>query len=169
MNPTFTDLENARPVVKIQPANVKLECCGLICIAFGMLFIIGLFFALPIAEIVMAEKYRADMSCPNDIISPYTWMLTEGIVGIFVYGLCGIIFSVAIDGTDNSKALAVLFSVPLWFLSMFQCAWIIVGAIMFWRDCIDLETKSMNDFYWTVLIINLVSLYISGNTANTKK
>lgn len=171
MSSTLSNIESGRPVSNVtnaQPEPVP-SCCTLICVAFGFLFVLGSFFALPVAEIIMAEKYRQDMSCPNDIISPYTWMLVEGIVGIFIYGLYGIVTALLLTDGQSSKVLGGLFCIPLWILTVFHFAWIIVGAIMFWRDCIDLETKSMNDFYWAVLIINLVSLYVSGNNNNNKK
>lgn len=169
--------ETGKPATAPAPAatnsNSTSNCCSatcsMFCATFGFLFVMGLFFALPIAEIIMAEKYRDDMSCPNDIISPYTWMLTEGIVGIFIYGFCGIVSALLLIDNDSSKTVGVILYIPLVILSMFHFAWIIVGAIMFWRDCIDLETKSMNDFYWAVLIINLVSIYMSGKSGNDEK
>ncbi len=171
---TFHNIETGLPVPKGNAVHERSTqrtewcagCCSTLCIALAFLFVLGMFFSLPIAEIVMAEKYRQDMSCPNDLISPYTWMLTEGIVGIFIYGLCGILCALMITGSDSSKKTGVVLCIPLWLLSVFHLAWLIVGAVMFWRDCIDLETKSMNDFYWAVLIINFVSLYLSGKNNN---
>lgn len=132
--------------------------------ALVVLVVLGLFFALPIAEIVMAEKFRGDMSCPDGIISPYTWMLTEGIVGIFIYGMLGLTIILAFQKSDIANGFAVAFVVPTYLLLVFQFCWIIVGAVMFWRDCVDLETHSMNNFYWAVLIINLVMIWCSATS-----
>ena len=158
----------AVPKSSTQSNNMACVCCSQFCMTFAVMLGMGLFLALPIAEIVMAEKHRSDMKCPNDIVSPYTWMLTEGIVGIFIYGIIGVITVCTMQGKNSTASgVAGLFFVPLVLLTLFHTAWIIVGAVMFWRDCIDLEDSSMNEFYWAVLIINLVSIYFSGKTKNS--
>lgn len=172
------DIENRTNIKLVQSDKVTnthvTKQFKLICISIATIFIMGFFFALPIAEIIMAEKYRNLMKCPNNIISPYNWMITEGVVGIMIYGLVGIktsaiIISNVVYNSKNSEIFSIIFSIPLIMLSVFHLAWIIVGAVMFLRDCINLKTKSMNDFYWAVLIINLVSIYLPIHNYEDKK
>lgn len=169
------DLESSLRQEKMVDQDEEFDTCTTFFISiisgFFILFILGLFFALPIAEIVMAEKFRGDMSCPNNIISPYTWMLIEGIVGIFFKGLYGVNFVMYMYDKRDGITILVM---PMYMLAIFNFAWTITGAVMFWRNCIDLETKSMNDFYWTILIINIVisfSTLVSNccNDSNNKK
>lgn len=163
------DIENNN-----QPDNKKydeicIQICANIFIAFAIILFLGVLYAFPIAEFVMAEKHRSEMIC-DSFLSPYVWMITEGVVDLIINSFTGIStiikYTISETTADEFKIVTYL---PMFILNVFKFAWIICGAVMFWRDCPHLETKSMNDFYWTVLIINLVSIWFVYKTMLEKK
>jgi len=170
-----SDIENNKqPENKKQPDDKKydeicIQICANIFIAFAIILFLGVLYAFPIAEFVMAEKYRSEMTC-DSFLSPYLWMIIEGVVDLIINSLTGVSFVIKhmISETvaDEFKIVTYL---PMFISNTFKFAWIICGAVMFWRDCPHLETKSMNDFYWTVLIINLVSIWFVYKTMLAKK
>lgn len=142
------------------PNCVALCCKGLLGIfacgagitAIGLILGLALFnIVLHIVSLVYIEKYKNDMYCDNDIISPYTWMLVYSIVGI-----CGGVFSFG----ENKYYNFIIYA--------FLLAWLIVGSVMFWGTCEDAGMpKSIN----TLFYINLISgfIMVCGVFDNNKK
>ena len=139
-------------------------------------FIICIFAAaVPIAQFVMANKFKSEMSTScNSFLTPYVWMIVNGVTIWFE----NVLPFVWMTNIDNKEIDEKLFSRTV--ICFFRLAWIICGSVMFWRDCPHLENKTMNDFYWFVLFFSLVSWYIfskmlkdeiyeKNNTNKTKK
>lgn len=130
------------------------------CTALVIAISFGILFSLPIAELIMATKYSDNMVCNSSFISPYVWLIVEGVTGL-IFSICILIIS--IHSYVNNKntlnsVLAQWFNIPLIIIFLFNCAWIIIGSVMFLRDCIDIEPKAINTIFWTTLIFHWVQI-----------
>jgi hypothetical protein len=52
---------------------------------------------------------------------------------------------------------------------MFRFAWLIVGAVLFWRDCPDAGPKVFNNTMWAMLIMGFLGLGSSSGAAGAAK
>lgn len=119
-----------------------------------------------------AIYYNDIENCVSEVISIKTWLLVDGINNLI---LGAIVFLILLTWTSNNDEnnnniypIAIIMFIPLYILSTFQVAWLIVGSIMFWRDCPNLEPTRLNDFMYAVLIIGYIACYIRMN-ARIKK
>ena len=121
----------------------------------NMLFFMFVIFvgAIPISQFVMAVKFKSEMSTScNSFLTPFVWMIVNG-VSLWIQLILPYVYLLNIF--KSNKINKYLFERSI--LNYFRCAWIICGSVMFWRDCPHLENKTMNDFYWFVLIISILS------------
>lgn len=151
-------------------AENTVKCCIIgtsnLCMGILILFAFGLFYTLPITEFIMATEHRHEMKC-DSFMSPYTWMIVEGIIGMFI----GTVFSlitvggfIAIQENENENcilSIVTILGIPLIIVNVFNFVWLIIGSIMFWRDCSNLEPESMNTLYWIVLIFGWISIFVA--------
>lgn len=135
---------------KTNNANPYVVGC---CTCFGVIFAVGLLLSLPIAELVISNKYSNQIVC-NSFISPYTWLVTKAsfcLIAIF----CLIFLKLL------GESFIVFFRIMYILFNLFAFAWLIVGAVMFWHDCPNLEPKPVNTLMYCSLIIGFVSTFIS--------
>lgn len=69
--------------------DIFSKLCSSIFNIFVLILLFGILFSFPIAEFVMAEKYKSEMNC-NIFFSPYVWMIGDGIVDIIINSLLGV-------------------------------------------------------------------------------
>jgi len=151
-----------------------VTCLMCMCGSFLGLIVCGLLYLLPIIEIVMAIEHKNDMQC-DSFISPYTWLIVQGILGICI--ATGIIFTCGAFSTisntnenENMQTCIIMFSyIFIITIALCDIVWLIIGSVMFWRDCYDLKPSSMNTLFWVVLIMSWMSVYGSFQTKNDKK
>ena len=143
----------------IQVQNIANKS-SIITSKFTALFIPCLFgLVLPIIQIAFAAKYQNDMVCNiSTIVSPYTWLMTTGIIGL-CFGVFTLFFTLNILTTATLMDMFLMFStfclIPFAFFSL---AWMIVGSVMFWRDCNDMEPRPINQLISASLIIQYVHI-----------
>jgi hypothetical protein len=117
-------------------------------------------FALPIAEIVFGFIYMEKVSC-NSFLQPTVWLVVKGIISVLI--VCCLFFSNNICIHDKNKIvntllfLVIIITVPL---MLFNFIWLIVGSIMFWRDCINIQPVSLNILIWFALILGYIVVAI---------
>jgi hypothetical protein len=133
---------------------------------FACLLVFSIFAALPVTEIVMGAIHRNDITCETDIVDISTWLIVKGATGLFV--VVFLVVAILAASTENEffSCLAVSFVTPFVFACMFSFAWLIVGSVVFWRDCSHLEPRPVNTLMWCSLIIGYVSIYIQWTTSN---
>lgn len=101
-------------------------------------------YAVGIAYLVMASKYQHEIVCESSIdISLYAWMITQGVLCL----LCGSCAPAVEKGDD--------------LISLFSLIWLIIGSVIFWRDCPDCDPQEINQFLYVTLIINYVVIGLS--------
>lgn len=139
------------------------DCLAKAAITVGVSLLLATFLALPVTEIAMGAHYKDDVICDTSVVPIPAWLIVKGSVSIFFIALLGI----AAAASDN-KGLVLLTEIPMYVIAMFSLAWLIVGSVAFWRDCKDLEPKSVNTLMWCSLIIGYVSLFLQISS-NKKK
>jgi len=137
------------------------------------LFIISLFILiLPILEIYFGSHYYSEIDCVSSIKIPLSiWLIVKGSVTIMnIFNIC---IYVAIVNNDFGKILS-LYLMSL--TNIFSFIWLILGSIIFWRDCIDCKPDDLNVLLYFSLIIGYMNImfgfshnnYILQNTKKKK-
>jgi hypothetical protein len=154
-------------------------CCAMSCIGMctGMIVILALvlMFALPSAEIHIATNYASQVTCESSVgVSFKAWLLVKGIVGILsVPTALVIVLTMALGkaAMDKIPLIGILLllssSFVLWIISAFNFAWLIIGAVIFWRDCKNLDPLEVNNMMWASLIIGFV--FLAMNVCSGRK
>jgi hypothetical protein len=99
-----------------------------------------------------------------ETIGIYNWMIIHGSIGIFEVFVIIIIGSVSIFYTKKDKYYFCSYNISIAFLLLlvfFRFVWLIVGGVMFWRDCYNLSPPVMNDLVWAALIIGFMGFACS--------
>jgi hypothetical protein len=152
---------------------------------WGMILILifGVLISLPVTELVMVEKYHIDLQCPS-ILTPYQWMLVEGSITLTVILMCtisSILVALSITTEDNNEdnnenkieecilSACALIYIFVWIICAFHLIWLIIGSIIFWRDCVDSMPKPMNTLFWITLTMSWIQTYIILISNNSNK
>jgi hypothetical protein len=145
------------------------------------IFLVMTFATLPIVNLVYVVKYKNQIECNvvNETsleknINSATWLSVQS---IFILSIIVImLFFELIFNARLKQNTCVIWTKIVFFslLGLFQTAWLIVGAVMFWRDCIDVSPNSIRILMWFNLIYGLIqssglsifSGYSSGRNRN---
>ena len=139
---------NIRTTNIINYEMVPLYLCGGMC---GLL-LFCLLFGLPTSEIVMGLYFREKLVCNTPLfISISEWLVIKG--SISVIGI--IILFVCFFSAKNSLLYCLILPV-VYIINLFLLIWVIVGSILFWRDCPNLEPKEVNTYMWFSLIFGYI-------------
>jgi hypothetical protein len=161
-NPANTDVNESGST----PSDDSLKLC-----ACGCSFFILLLIYLPFIVCDLYFGYT-HISC-QDIVSSHmdltigTWLKVNG------YLLVSMLFVPLFFPFIDEKNKCVTISV--WVISslkrIFVLSWLIVGAILFWRDIEPLGKcdKSVNSYIWARLIMGICGFAISLKMENDKK
>jgi len=94
-----------------------------------------LIIAIPLTEFIIVGMYGGQEYC-SSIISPNAWLVVDGVVALvfnFVY-FAGAQCINSMTGS-NKRGCSVAFLVFVYAFSFFSLAWVIIGSVMFFRDC----------------------------------
>ena len=125
-----------------------------------------LLYVLPVVEVVYGSHYlnNNETCCQSDFnISIPEWLVIDGSSGLLFYTVFLYIIIYKIIYEDK-LSISYIFAVTLFILSsLFKVAWIVVGSILFWRDCININPKQLNSIMWAVLLISIISMIIANS------
>lgn len=111
--------------------------------------------ALGVANIVMSVIYKSDITCDSNILGLDSWMLIFGIVIVSMVVLAAHVHKIRYNQSFvNICGLALIF----------LFVWTIVGAVIFWRDCVHTDPNSIRIFMWVDLIVSILLFCIGGMT-----
>ncbi len=133
---------------------------GLFCIVFTMF---GLVLSLPIVEIYYGVSYQNQIICQSSInIEIPLWLILKGSIK-----LLSIIF-ISIYHFSTSKSICGTISSFIFsLLQTFLFVWLILGSIIFWRDCPNIEPTSVNTLMWFSLILEM--FFILGSRKSLER
>lgn len=131
---------------KVKPLNhEKFRNNGSSCCIYSCVFLaFALIIAFIIIEYVYATKYK-DSSC-NSFMHPSTWLYVSTSVAI-----SSIIILPCAKYIDKYKYDDISF-----IYSLFGFIWLIIGSVIYWRDCSSIEPKTFNDFIYAILLISWI-------------
>ena len=164
---TFVDIERGVQETSLTVVENPSEDDTALCCVGGCcgMMLIGFCSALPIAELIIASTYKNDITgCTENFgISIYDWLMIKGIVEMTFIGIYAITYALimAFSPKTNDNAIIgssfVLVSLTV-VASVFIFVWIIIGSIIFWRDCDTITPNQVNNLMWVTLIISYVSM-----------
>lgn len=124
-------------------------------------FVAGVILILPIFELVLYSIYKNKISnCSSEIMSIDTWIVIDGINGLM---LGSMFLSLMIFGICDLNASNIFTKFAMFFVyifSLFSFSWLIIGSVLFWRDCPSLEPKPINDLMYAVLILGYIGVFV---------
>ncbi len=125
--------------------------------------------ALPIAELVFADRYSSQDSrpnCANDrLIDPVKWLLVSGIVSIITIVASMVLMVITFVAESATAAVTALFVTIL--SGLFNIAWAIIGAVMLWRDNLHCDPEDLQGMLYASVILHLLSIFYSCCSAKT--
>ena len=158
---TGNDLENES--AKLSEINVTEHHSNIctteevvLCCCFP--FVAAVILILPIIELVMYSTYKYEISnCSSELMSIDSWIIIDGINGLM---LGSMFLSLMICGMYELEVFAQFATFFVYIFSLFSFSWLIIGSVLFWRDCPSLEPKPMNDLMYAVLILGYIGVFV---------
>ena len=135
--------------------DFKLDLC-ICCFGLSFLFIfIILLTIFPIMEIYFAITFGDDVVCDSSLnISIKNWLLIKASTSFVVTALVILCYM-----ASNKSCLYYLVKPITVLFNLFYLVWIIIGSIIFWRDCINLQPQQLNTFMYFSLIFGYICIF----------
>ena len=121
-----------------------------------ILFEIIMTIIIPFLDFYIGIKYFNDITCDTDtFIKMPIWLIIKG---VFAAISTIFIFIIIITGKNSfvlkvSKKILIIFNVMLGL-------WIIIGAIVFWENCLYLKPINVDIYIWFSILFGI--LYITN-------
>lgn len=126
---------------------------------------------LPIVQLNYGLQHKHDYHCES-FIGISDWLIVKGstMIGTVFIGLLMVGFTnhYAVYNKACSALCALLLYILYMLLLLFETIWLIVGSVIFWRDCINITPSSVNDLMWASLIVGYIDLYFAWVTRNSE-
>uniref|UniRef100_A0A6C0EBY9 Uncharacterized protein n=1 Tax=viral metagenome TaxID=1070528 RepID=A0A6C0EBY9_9ZZZZ len=148
-------------------ASPFFGCIITYCCAAFIYMIVNVF---SILQIVIAVKYKNDIDCESPIGLPiYHWLLIDAIVFSITFAI--LFASVIYTLTKFDQTFKIVDRVASFLMIphvLFNFSWLLIGSLVFWRDCIDVQPNKINALMWTTLIIKWFILLMTLLTSRVK-
>ena len=153
--------------------KVRSICIRTCRLFYGVVYaaiFIGLLCSMFLAEIVVAVVYRDEIMCSSTVMSIFNWLILDAVVGVMwmIALICFIYLDVDLKGNscdviaenDRCKVLRSICQLTLIIISLFRGSWLIIGSVIFWRDCPTLQPKPVRDMMWAVLLVSYIAIFL---------
>ena len=128
--------------------KISAFLCTIIWIAI-LTFLILLF---PILDMYISFDFKNKIICKTAMfVNITTWLMIKSITVALIFGVLFIILN---SGKDS--ACRFIFRTIGSVLVLFNLVWLIIGSIMFWKDCPKLTPTLLNTYMWINLIIGFI-------------
>ena len=153
--------------------RAKSICMRFIRLLYGIFnaaVFMGILCSLFLAEIIVAVVYRDEIECSSSVMSIFNWLIFDAVVGVlWMITLISFVY-LDMDLKENSrnvivenyrhKHLRFVCQLLLIAISLLRGSWLIVGSVIFWRDCPTLKPKPVQDLMWAVLLISYIAIFL---------
>jgi hypothetical protein len=131
--------------------NLFIYCTSIFCSIFLVLISI----AYPSLEIYIGTVYKDEIVCESPIfVSIGNWLIIKGCVYIVTLGLVGLFLY------SNSKSVCnAMINNIMFIVNIFSIAWLIIGSILFFRDCNTLTPTIVQNIMYISLIFGYISIF----------
>lgn len=126
--------------------------------------IISFILCIPILDIYFGYAFRDIIICETNLIPINKWLIIKGI-----YTINYIIVSIIFVCSDFKSCMYCLCLPIITISQMFNLSWMIVGGIIFFRDCPSLVPVEINTYMYFTLIMGIISLFNSNYISSYKK
>lgn len=138
--------------------------CVIILIAFFCLCDI----VLPIVVISYGAQFKDQIECGNTSSSSSSslindigisdWMIIYGVFGLFdFFSVLFVVFTLCMC-KNESECVSIVIIIISCFVCFFRFVWLIVGSVMFWRNCFNLKPGEVNSLMCACLIIGYIGV-----------
>ena len=128
-------------------------------LSFIILFFV---FCIPVLDIYFGYAFQNEIICETNLIPIYKWLIIKGICSINYIIIAGIFIL-----SDVKSCMYCLCLPIIYIYQMFNLSWIIIGGIIFFRDCPYLEPIEINTYIYFTLIMGFITLF--NNIQSYKK
>jgi hypothetical protein len=140
-----------------QDSNPNSNCYIYLCSSTLFFCMMTCLLALPVSEMTLAILYRNDIVCHTDLyINVFEWLIIKSSINILLLVSFFILFVLNSKETCCYSFLFVIYYI----ISVFNLGWLILGSILFWRDCYNLSPSSINILMWVSLIMGYINIYM---------
>ena len=140
-----------------QDSNSNSNCYICFCSSIVFFCMLSCLLALPASEMTLALLYKNDIVCKSDLhVNIFEWLVIKSSINI---GLLITFFILFILNNKDTCYYSFMFSI-YYIISLFNFGWLILGSVLFWRDCYNLEPTSVNILMWISLIMGYINIYI---------
>ena len=132
---------------------------------------------LPAVLIGYGSRYSGEIYCgPNmmkaqglaETVGVSKWMIIHGAIGLFE--ITCLLMTFAMVALKMLPLMVVSVSLVV-LASLFRLSWLVVGALILWRDCPNMQPKSVNDLMYATLILGFFGIFanLTSSRASQKK
>lgn len=105
----------------------------------------------PILDIIFTSEYSCNAACSDMDISIKEWLYFKAII---MFG--NISFMLLFLYSENRTLIKKLYYVILLFIEFFTIIWIIIGIVIFFRSCLNIEPHIFNIFMYFSIISGFI-------------
>ena len=141
-----------------------IPICVYCCCFYVASILLFILFGWSSYEIFIGYHYKEQIICNTDLgVTLSGWLIIKGTS--FIITLITAILYINSGNNSLCKYTSLTF---LTILNLFHLPWLIVGSILFWRDCPDVSPSIVNTTMWISLIYGYI--YVLNNLLiNNKK
>lgn len=133
----------------------KRIICDIFSFIMMLIFIMLIFFS-PISKIIYGAE-PADFVCDGNIVNMNTWLIIQGVVGLF-----SLIFILPIRRGEKDVTLLPIKCGQITYiiLYIFRVSWLIIGSVTFWHSCDKFSTGNTKGFMYFALITEYLCIVL---------
>lgn len=126
--------------------NIFGNICGCSMYLIILILVGSLFFSFPIVQIAYGSTYTVECESPINV-SVSSWLIVNGVTHIIVLIVVSFMYFVGLKSCGTCIEMSYYI---FWF------SWLIVGSVLYFRDCKNIEPKSID----TLTVVTLIFSYI---------
>jgi hypothetical protein len=147
-----------------QSQTVGFYICSYSFLTLLSFIIICFVLCIPILDIYFGFVFQDEIICQTNLIPINKWLIIKGIFNINY-----IIISIIFVCSDFKSCMYCLCLPIITVAQIFNFSWLIVGGIVFFRDCPCLVPVEINTYMYFSIIIGIISLFNSNYISSYKK
>lgn len=134
----------------------------------NILFSSLLFLIMPTLEFFFATYYQSKTKCDKSLVNLSVWLIIKAITS-YLSIIC-LLLSILSDRQTLYYTVCSPISI---ILILFIIVWLIIGSVIFFKDCLNVEESDLNTFMYISLISGYITtclmLSMENETVDRKK
>jgi hypothetical protein len=147
-----------------QYQNFGFYACSYSFVTLLSFIIICFVLSIPILDIYFGYIFQDEIICETNLIPINKWLIIKGI-----FNLNFIIISTIFVCSDFKSCMYCLCLPIIIICQIFNFSWLIVGGIVFFRDCPNVVPIEVNTYMYFTLIMGVIGLTNNNFITSYKK